>query len=269
MSQVTKVRLPNGQTMTVEDWTSAEPLYSTVELASGAFIKLEAFSYGTGGNVPGSTTGGAGGAARRSNLADTNLQGSGGVLPPNEEIVVYSMMIECFTVAYPFDLKTAFGQTAAQINTALGGDVLPQPDPPDVSLLNMLRIQQSVIISFRISTDGKKYTNHPIGWYPASMGTQQYNSQALVAYGGGNGAAANTVGTVVGQNGNTDADEKRIFASPFYVEGGDVMVVAFDAPTGSIGDSTPGGGSTALALGANGRIRARVYLDGYRRRPVA
>lgn len=270
MSQVTKVRLPNGQTMTVEDWTSAEPLYSTVELASGPFIKLEAFSYGTGGNVPGSTTGAAG-AARRSNLADTNLQGSGGVLPPNEEIVVYSMMIECFTVAYPFDLKNPFGQTAAQIATALGNDVLPQPDPPDVSLLNMLRIQQSVIISFRISTDGKKYTNHPIGWYPASMGTQQYNSQATVAYGVGATPAppGDVVGTVVGQNGGTDADQKRIFASPFYVEGGDVMVVAFDAPTGSIGDSTPGGGSTPLALGPLGRIRARVYLDGYRRRPVA
>jgi hypothetical protein len=263
MSQVTKVRLPNGQTMTIEDWTSAEPLYSTVEITSGQFTKLEAFSYGVGGQVPGSATGTLPVTTRRSNWADTNLQGSGGVLPPNEEIVIYSMMIECFTVVYPFDLTTPFGQTTTHIANGLGADVLPQPDPPDVSLLNMLRLQRDLIIRLRISTDGKLYTSHPLGWYPASMGTFQYNSHQQVAFSG------NATGTVVGQNGGPDADHKRIFASPFYVEGGDVMVVAFDAPTGSVQGLAVTAIGQSAPNNAQGRIRARVYLDGYRRRPVA
>ena len=70
MAQVTKVRLPDGRVLTPGDWTSAEPLYSTIEISPGPYTTLQAFSYALGGDVPGS--GGATGSPRKSNLADTN-----------------------------------------------------------------------------------------------------------------------------------------------------------------------------------------------------
>ena len=36
MAQLWKVRLPNGNVLTPGDWTTAEPLYSTVEVQAGA-----------------------------------------------------------------------------------------------------------------------------------------------------------------------------------------------------------------------------------------
>jgi hypothetical protein len=92
MAQITKVRLPDGRTLTPGDWTSAEPLYSTVEVGAGAYTTLHAFSYAVGGDVPGSV------GPRKSNLSDTNLQGQGAQLPENEELIIYSMMVEAFTV---------------------------------------------------------------------------------------------------------------------------------------------------------------------------
>jgi len=229
MAQVTKIRLPDGRTLQPGDWTSAEPLYSTIEIASGPYTTLQAFSYGLGGDVPGSV------GPRKSNLADTNLQGQGAVLPENEELIVYSLMIEAFTV-----------------NDEGVENLIPTPSLPEVSLLNMLRLQRDLVVVMRIASI-KEYTRAPLAWFPASTGVKPTYS----GLGGGN-----VTGTVVANNGSSSVGGKRLFASPIYVESGEALVVDFLAPTGSIQD-------LGLPLGSDGRIRLRTFLDGYRRRPVA
>ena len=69
MSQLLKIRLPDGRTLTPSDWCTAEPLWSTIEIATGNISVQEAFTYGIGGVVPGSVNN------RQSSLIDTNLQG--------------------------------------------------------------------------------------------------------------------------------------------------------------------------------------------------
>ena len=234
MAQVTKVRLPDGRVLTPGDWTSAEPLYSTIEISPGPYTTLQAFSYALGGDVPGS--GGATGSPRKSNLADTNLLGQGAQLPENEELIVYAMEVEAFTVAEA-------GDTDGGINP---------PALPNVSVLNMLRLQRDLVLVMRIASV-KEYTRAPLAWFPASTGVAPTYSAAV------NG----TEGFVVGNNGSTDVGGKRVFASPLYVDGGEALVVDFLAPKGEI---------EGLNLGEQppiGRIRLRTFLDGYRKRPVA
>jgi hypothetical protein len=231
MAQVTKVRLPDGRVLTPGDWTSAEPLYSTIEITSGPYTTLQAFSYALGGDVPGSNAGLV--SPRKSNLADTNLLGQGAQLPENEELIVYAMEVEAFTV----------------INTGGSDEGINPPALPHVSVLNMLRLQRDLVLVMKIASV-KEYTRAPLAWFPASTGVTPTYSDAV------NG----NLGFVTGNNGSTDVGGKRVFASPLYVDGGEALVIDFLAPKGQIED---------LSLGETGRIRLRTFLDGYRKRPVA
>ena len=231
MAQVTKVRLPDGRVLTPGDWTSAEPLYSTIEITSGPYTTLQAFSYALGGDVPGSNVGT--GSPRKSNLTDTNLLGQGAQLPENEELIVYAMEVEAFTV----------------LDTGGLDDGMNPPALPHVSVKNMLRLQRDLVLVMKIASV-KEYTRAPLAWFPASTGVAPTYSQAV------NG----TEGFVTGNNGSTDVGGKRVFASPLYVDGGEALVIDFLAPKGEV---------EGLNLGETGRIRLRTFLDGYRKRPVA
>jgi hypothetical protein len=230
MAQLWKVRLPNGQTLIPGDWTSAEPLYSTVEIGPGSFPVLTAFSGGIGAEVPGSVGG------RQATIGDTNLQGEGARLPEDEELIAYSISVEAF-----------------MIGADAGTDPIPAPDAPDISLLNMLRAQRDLVVVTRIAYI-KEYTRAPMSWFPAGTGTHQYNSGARTVVSGG------TQGTVVGNNGGNSVSDARHMASPLYVAGGESLAVDFIPGPGSI---------QGLSLEDESRLRLRLYFEGYRKRPVA
>jgi hypothetical protein len=231
MAQVWKIRLPDGRTLTPGDWTSAEPLWSTVEIGAGAFPVLTAFSYGQGGDVPGSV------GPRESTLVDTNLEGEGSRLPENEELIVFNISVEVFRI----------GDTYASPDV----DTVPSADAPDVDLLDMLRLQRDLLIVFRIAFV-KEYTRSPLSYWPASTGV------AAVYAGGLN--AAGVSGFLSANNGSWDADEGRVLASPLYVQGGESMQVDVKSGPGQV---------EGLNVGTESRMRLRIFLDGYRRRPVA
>lgn len=236
MAQLLKIRLPDGKVLTPSDWTSAEPLYSTTEIGVGGFPIQTAFSYGRGGTVPGSI------GPRNATPADTNLEGEGSRLPENEELIIYQIAIEAF-----------------HIGAQSGADVLPSIDPPDVSLANMLRLQRDLVIITRIAGYKFEYTRQPMSWFPASTGTKQYNSAARTQI------SAGTVGYAASNNGGPDVEDGRHFSTPLYVAGGEALAVDFDPGPGSVVDL-----DAESAPGADdGRIRLRIYLEGYRRRPVA
>lgn len=231
MAQIWKVRLPNGNVITPGDWTCAEPLYSTVEIGAGSFPVLTAYSYGLGGTVPGSV------GPRQSTKIDTNLQGEGNRLPENEELICYNLGIEVFKIG-PADETLDF----------------PDADVPGVPLLDMLRLQRDVVIKFKIAAV-KNYTSSPMSYWPAGTGIAYTISGGRSNVSGG---AAN--GEVLSNNGGVSVEDRRELASPLYVAGGETLAVDF----------TPGPGQVNnLNLATNSRMRMRIFLDGYRRRPVA
>jgi hypothetical protein len=231
MAQIWKVRLPGGNVVTPGEWTSAEPLYSTIEVGAGGFPLVTAFSYGRGGTVPGSV------GPRQSTVVDTNLEGEGNRLPENEELVVYTIGVSVF--------KQGPAASVARF---------PDADNPHVPLPDMLRLQRDTVMRFRIAAV-KNYTDSCVSYWPGGMGVHSM-------YSGGrsfvSGAAPN--GEVVANNGSPSVDGRRELASPLYVAGGESFGVEFRAGPGLIQN---------LNLAANSRLRLRVYLDGYRRRPVA
>lgn len=229
MAQLWKIRLPNGKTLTPGDWTSAEPLYSTVEIGAGAFPILTAFSYGRGQAVPGAV------ANRASTYADTNLEGEGSRLPENEELIAYSLAIEVFMV----------GAENAPVPPAI-----PPPDAPDVSIQNMLRLQKDLIVIVRIAAV-KEYTRQPLGYFAAGTGVFQYNSAARTLAG---------TGYVSANNGGERPEDARQLASPLYVAGGESLAVDVKPGPGQV---------VGLNLTPTSRMRLRLYFEGYRRRPVA
>lgn len=202
MAQIVKIRLPDGRVLVPSDWTSAEPLYSTVEVKAGPYTTLSAFAYGIGGEVPGSV------GNRRSQITDTNLEGEGARIPANEELIIYSINVEAF-----------------QIGDYEDND-LSNPTPPFTSLNNILRLQRDMIMTTWLA-NVREYTNHPMGWYPAGMGAVLVNVGALNA-GGDTFVAAS--------NGSASVDGKRLIASPLYVNGGESLRIDFVAPKGEIED---------------------------------
>lgn len=240
MSQIWKMRTPNGDTLTLGDWTGAEPLFSVVEVAQGNIPRLSAFSYGKGGSaVPGSI------GPRKANESDTNLEGEGGRLPENEELICFNIMIDVFAVGDGGDDTDS--------------DAIPQSDVPEVSILNMLRLQRDMVAAFRIASVDKIYIRAPIGYFPAAQGV--CNS----ASGGRTFLSTGADGFVSASNGSTAAQDKRILASPLRVRGGETFGVDFEAADGTIaGLNVDNAGS-----GNPGRLRLRTFLDGYRRRPAS
>lgn len=238
MGQLFKVRAPNGDVYSPGDWTGAEPLWSTVEVAEGSIQPLPAYSYGKGAAaVPGSI------GPRKANDADTNLEGEGGRLPENEEIIIFNIACEVFTIG-------AGGDSTE--------DEIPQSDPPEVTALNLLRLQRDMLVTLRIASVNKRYIEAPIGYFPASTGVKQYTSGARSEVSDG------ASGYVSANNGSHNAHEIRELSSPLRIRGGETFSLDFIPGPGSIEQL-----NVVDTNNTAGRLRIRSFLDGYRRRPVA
>jgi hypothetical protein len=236
MAQLWKVRLPNGNILTPGDWTAAEPLYSTVEVAAGPFPLLTGFSYSRGGTVPGSP------GPRDALLTDTNLQGEGNRLPENEELICFNLQISVF-----------------KIGPAANVDQFPDADQPGVPLPDMLRLQRDLLVEFKIAAV-KDYTQSPIGYFPAGMGVSAHYSGGRSKVSGGA-----PTGEVIAYNGSPSRYDVRQFASPMYVAGGESFVVDIRPARGEVMNLN----LVPPSEGGTSRMRMRIYADGYRRRPVA
>lgn len=236
MAQVSEIVLANGVKIRPEDWTTT-PLYTTVEISSAANLQdLQGFSYGLGGPVPGSV------GARQSTLRDTNYSGAGSVLTENEEINLFAIRIELF----------AAPNSVAAWN---GGNEAGNPNPPQVALRQMLRMQRDIIVLLRIAEQKNKY-QHPLGFFPGSMGVK-----------GVVGAITNNQsGTPATPafNGGTSARNERKIGTPYQVKGGQAFAITLSFPTGTVTGLATGMGNDST----NGRYRARIYADGYRQRPA-
>ncbi len=230
MARIDAITLPDGTTYRPADWMTAEPLYSTVELAAGNFSRLSSFSYSRGGEVPGSPT------QRSSSYVDTNLRGEGGKLPEDEDIVIFNIMNDLFKVGVADDQN-----------------VFPDAENPEVPLPDMLRVQRDLLMVLTIAAV-KEYTHSPIGYWPAGQGVDYAIS------GGLSRAAAGVSGTVRASNGGTNVFDQRELASPLYIAGGETFRVEFQPGPGEVEN---------LNLEAGARIVIKTFLDGYRKRPVA
>lgn len=232
MSQLLKIRLPDGRTLTPSDWTTAEPLWSTVEIPTGNISVQEAFTYGIGGVVPGSANN------RQSSLIDTNLQGEGARLPENEAMIIQAIAVEAYIIPAPGDVFITNSDNAIS---------------PDVGVSNMLRIQRDLICVLTIAAV-KEYIRTPLSFCAAGAGVESGTASGV----GGD----QTNGYVAATNGSTSVKGLRHLASPLFIQGGEAFRFKFIPPSGSIAGLN-------LANDTDARLRLRTTFLGYHKRPVS
>ena len=236
MAQLDTIRLPDGREVAPGDWTCT-PLYSSVEIDDAATLAdLSAFSYGIGGNVPGSV------GPRASTHGDTNMQGQGSVLSENEELLIFGLCIE-------------LAQLTASTTNFFAAQEAWAPDPPLVSATNVQRVLQDTLIEMWIAST-KNYLAVPIGFLPGARGVHHVYGSARTE------GSAYLEAPFSGYNGNVSEHTHRRFATPQQVMGGEAFNVKFRFPRGSVQNLDFGNDTGA-------RILARVYTRGARRRPVA
>lgn len=231
MSQIDKVRLPDGRTVRPTEWTST-PYWSTVEFSATQSGTQSAFSYGMGGTVPGSV------GPRRAFLIDTNVRGDGGIVQENAELLLFAIQVELFMrVGDATDYAT--------------NNVAGTPPVPFVSAANLLNFQRDVLLRLRIANE-KPFIQHPVGFFPAGVGVAD-------TLGAANGVDGNPV--IAADNGRARASAIRNIATPHRIMPGEMWGVDFEVapPTGLVLDF--GDDTTA-------RLVARTYAVGYRKRPV-
>lgn len=236
MSQLDLVRLPDGRMVRPGDWT-CNPLYSTVEIDDAAALAdLNAFSYGKGGDVPGST------GPRQSDISDTNMEGQGSVLAENEELLIFGLCIELL-------------QFSGNTTNFFAAQEAWAPDPPLVSATNVQRVLQDVLVEMWIANT-KNYLAVPLGFLPGARGVHHVFGSARTE------GSAYLESPFAGYNGNVSEHTHRRFATPQQVAGGESFVVKFRFPRGNVANLDFGNDTTA-------RILARTYTRGARKRPVA
>ena len=238
MAQQDKIRFADGRVMRPGDWTTS-PLYTVVEIDDAANLSpLDGFSYGLGGDVPGSL------GPRQSTIVDTNMEGQGSILAENEELLIFGLCVELIQT------------TAASTTNFFTSQEAWCPDPPLVSATNCQRILRDTLVRMKIAAT-KDYLAVPIGFLPGTRGVDH-------VYGSARSTGSTwTEGVFVGYNGANYEGAQRLFATPHQVGPGEQFIVRLEFPFGTVSGLEFGLPDTSA------RIKARIYHRGLRRRPVA
>lgn len=152
----TTITLPNGQTVSIEDWID-DKLYSTVQFTNGQTSPVEAFVSGRSQPIPGGT--------RASTRVDTNVPRSGDTgLPMSWEMYIYGIGVQM--------VRVMRAPTAAPTSPTLadGNGALSNP-PQLVTLFNVDRVTYLEFVY-----NDKKYTYGVMQDYPQGHGYNVFST---------------------------------------------------------------------------------------------
>lgn len=238
--QITTLRMPNGTEVQFVDWQDM-PLYSTADLLSGwSDEEVTLFTYVEGDRV--STTSNAT-TRRTATKRDTNMATPGSAAG-TEEMLVYSIKPEIFELQTDGDPATDVATSAIR---AVG-----QPQP---RAINLGRLHDTCTL--RLIVSQKIMHEAGFGYYNNGFGTQvQVQGGALIA-------ATRTYAS----QGFQSQEAVRSFAIPIHVGGTEKYRVVIVNPTGATVNWTDEAATPASVAAIV--LKARVYLDGLYKRPVA
>ena len=235
LNTITSVRLPNGQTVGIVDW-SWKPLYSTVDMKSGLTdLEMYAFTYGQGDNVSMSSNF-TSAQVRTATLNDTNISATS-EMSSTEEMLVYAIAIE----TYQFTLS------GDNVDITLTGQ--PVPNAPNMGVLH-----SRLIVELEVSE--KAYYQASYGWFAAGFGPNIGAAYAPAAV-----AAARSFAT----NGLPSRDAIDRSPVPVHIGGTEKYKLIFHNPQASaiqFYDDEASAESTYV-------VRSRANLVGLYKRPVA
>jgi hypothetical protein len=241
-SQITQVRLPDGRTVAIVDWTD-KPLFSTIDLLSGyTDQEIECFTYQVSDNVSSSsniTT------RRVATERDTNVATPGG-MASTEEILIYNIKVE------PFEFQAAATPNTADATlfaTDLPG--LPVPQPQTLAILNQFSL-------LRLEISQKIYAEAGVAYFNTGFGPFISGQRNIAAAAAGSPLAFANLGL-------PSAEAPRSFSIPHHIGGQEKYRVVLANPTGETVAFNNSNGVEAPRTA----LTVRILLEGLYKRPVS
>lgn len=152
----TTITLPNGQTVSIEDWID-DKLYSTVQFTNGQTSPVEAFVSGRSQPIPGGT--------RAATRVDTNVPRSGDTgLPMSWEMYIYGIGVKM--------VRVMRANSSGSVVLADGSGALSNP-PQLITLFNVDRVTY-----LEFSYNDKKYTYGVLQDYPQGHGFNVFSTNS-------------------------------------------------------------------------------------------
>lgn len=240
-SQITQVRLPDGRTVAIVDWTD-KPLFSTIDLLSGySDQEIECFTYQVSDNVSSSsniTT------RRVATERDTNVATPGG-MASTEEILIYNIKVEPFEFTPEDEEET----NATLFAPSQAGQPIPQPQT--LAILNQYSLLRLEISQKIYAEAGVAYFN--TGFGPFISGARNVG-----------GALAGTP-LAFANLGLPSAEAPRSFSIPHHIGGQEKYRVVLANPTGETVNFRLSDGSVTPDVA----LTVRILLEGLYKRPVS
>lgn len=223
----TTFTLPNGQTVSIEDWID-DKLYSTVQLVNGQTTPVEAFVSGRSQPIPGGT--------RASTSVDTNVPRSGdNGLPQSWEMYIYGIGLKMVRV-----MRTQTGGTNPVL--ADGSGALSNP-PTLTTLFNVDRVTY-----LEFTYNGKSYTFGVMQDYPQGHGFNVFSTNSNFE---------------LAQNGIPSPRDRNAMVLPIWLRENLSYKMSFNPQAALVINQAASDGSTALTFAdvkvyAYGLIRRNV-----------
>jgi hypothetical protein len=224
----TTITLPNGQTVSIEDWID-DKLYSTVQLTNGQTTPVEAFVSGRSQPISGGT--------RTSTRVDTNVPRSGDTgLPMSWEMYIYGIGIK--------PVRAMRGPTAAPSSPTLndGSGALSNP----VQLQTLFNVDRVTYLEF--AYNDKKYTYGVMQDYPQGHGFSVFSTNPTFE---------------IAQNGVPSPRDRNALVLPIWLRENLAYKLSFAPEAALVISQAASDGSTALTF-----MDVKSYLYGLIRRNV-
>lgn len=208
----TTFTLPNGQTISIEDWID-DKLYSTVQFANGQTTPVEAFVSGRSQQIPGGT--------RTSTRVDTNVPRSGDTgLPMSWEMYIYGIGVGATRACRP-------PTGATQPTLADGAGALS--DPP--TLRTLFNVNRVTYLEF--SYNDKKYTFGVMQDFPQGNGFNVFSTNANFE---------------LAQNGQPSPRDRNALVLPIWLRENLAYKMSFSPEAALVISQAASDGSTALTF---------------------
>lgn len=226
---IKKIRLPDGEIVTIDEWLHW-PQFSTIEFGPAQVVNLRAFTYVQGQRIP--QQGVIPGGARNATETDTN-QVSRSRMNHDEAFLAYSVTYEMWGLA----------------DATQGSPLQIIADFPMLSALDLRRMQRDMMVSFVVGAGiTKPQFRAPLAWIGQGPGTHVFGVGPAPAAG---------VNISYGTGGEPSPRTQRKWQLPIFIQSDRVMYLQLQ----TIRSDTETLQSVA--------VRSRFYLDGLKKRPVA
>ncbi len=224
----TTITLPNGQTVSIEDWID-DKLYSTVQFTNGQTTPVEAFVSGRSQVISG--------GARTSTRVDTNVPRSGDTgLPMSWEAYIYGIGVKM--------VRVMRAPTAAPTAPTLADGSGALSDPP--TLRTLFNVDRVTYLEF--AYNDKRYTYGVMQDYPQGHGFAVFSTNANFE---------------LAQNGIPSPRDRNALVLPIWLRENLAYKLSFSPEAALVINQPASDGSTAMTF-----ADVKSYLYGLIRRNV-